>query len=77
MSEIKQYPHYFKACPYSHIDVYRVLELFEVIHPALQHAVKKLLVAGGRGHKDILKDVNEVIDSCNRFIEMEKENDAV
>lgn len=70
----EKYPHYFKPCPYSHIDVYRVLDMFEVTHPALQHAVKKLLVAGGRGHKDILKDVIEAMHSCARFIEMEKED---
>jgi hypothetical protein len=41
----------------------------------LQHAIKKLLVAGGRGAgKNIEKDVSEAIDSCNRCLEMIKEN---
>lgn len=70
---MKEYSHYYKKVPYEYIDVYRVLELFNVVDPALQHAVKKLLVAGGRGHKDIEKDVNEAIVSLTRWIEMRKE----
>jgi hypothetical protein len=53
------YSHYHKPCPYDFVDVYRVLEMFGVTDPCLQHAIKKLLVAGGRGQKDIRKDVAE------------------
>ena len=67
--------HYYKRVPYEYIDVYRVLDLFEVYDPAIQHAVKKLLVAGGRGHKDIKKDVHEAIVSLNRRIEMWNEEE--
>lgn len=49
------------------IDVYRVLRLFEVTDPCLQHAIKKLLVAGGRGVKDIAQDVQEAIDTLERW----------
>lgn len=74
---IKNYNHYYKKVPYEYIDVYRVLELFEVTDPAIQHAVKKLLVAGGRGHKNLEKDVREAIDSLNRRIEMwDEESEA-
>ena len=67
--------HYFKdVSKLQSIDVYRVLELFEVIDPAMQHAVKKLLCAGGRGYKDRAKDVQEAIDSLNRWQEMRKED---
>ena len=65
--------HYFKHCPYEYVDVYRVIELFSVIDPCLQHALKKLLVAGGRGHKDIARDVQDVIDSCERWRQMRGE----
>jgi hypothetical protein len=71
----KQYSHYFKKVPYDYIDVYRVLELFEVSDPCIQHAVKKLLVAGGRGAKSQSKDVKEAIVSLNRWIEMREEED--
>lgn len=73
----RKHSHYFKdVSDLDFIDVYRVLALFNVTDPCLQHAVKKLLVAGGRGVKDIRKDVQEAIDTCVRFIEMRKEEDA-
>lgn len=72
-----KHPHYFKPCPYSHVDVYRVHTIFDVTHPCLQHASKKILVAGGRGHKDIRKDITEAIDSLQRFIQMLDEDEAV
>lgn len=70
------YNHYFKKVPYDYVDVYRVLELFDVTDPAIQHAVKKLLVAGGRGHKDVKKDVREAIASLNRRLQMWEEEDS-
>lgn len=73
LGDKKVYPHYFKECPYDYVDVYRVLDLFGVQHPALQHAIKKLLVAGGRGAKNVQLDVEEVIASCQRFLEMRQE----
>jgi hypothetical protein len=73
---MKEYSHYYKKVPYECVDVYRVLELFGVTDPAIQHAVKKLLVAGGRGHKDLEKDVKEAIVSLNRWIEMRKEDET-
>jgi len=73
-----KHPHYHKDVRHLEtIDVYRVLHLFNVTDPCIQHAVKKLLVAGGRGAgKDINKDIQEAIDSLNRFQEMRQE-DAV
>lgn len=52
------------------IDVYRVLDLFGVTQPALQHAVKKLLCPGLRGAKGYAKDLQEAIDSIERALEM-------
>jgi hypothetical protein len=75
--EPKPHSHYFKDCPYDQIDVYRVLQLFRVTDPCLQHAVKKLLVTGGRGHKDAAKDaakdVQDAIDSLRRWQDMRNE----
>lgn len=59
------------------IDVYRVIELFEVTHPALQHALKKILAAGNRGAKGWEKDVQEAIDSLNRALQMRAEDAGV
>jgi hypothetical protein len=58
------------------VDVYRVLALFGVTDPCIQHAVKKMLVAGGRGAKDISQDVQEAIDTLQRWQEMRREDAA-
>lgn len=67
--------HYFKDVSHlNSIDVYRVLALFEVVDPAIQHAVKKLLCSGRRGIKDRAVDLQEAIDSINRAIQMMAED---
>ncbi len=73
----RKHSHYYRRCPYPHIDVYRVLELFEVTDPALQHIVKKALCAGQRGAKDFRKDLEEIVDTGNRRIEMLDEDGEV
>lgn len=73
----RKHAHYFKATPFADADVYRVLRMFNVTDPCLQHATKKLLVAGGRGGgKDISRDVQEAIDTLTRWQEMEAEDAA-
>lgn len=76
MNVSNKHPHYHKDVRHLEtIDVYRVLALFNVTDPCIQHAVKKLLVAGGRGAgKDLGKDVQEAIDSLERFKEMRAED---
>ena len=71
----KKHSHYHKNVAHlESIDVYRVLELFGVTNPCLQHAVKKLLCAGVRGVKDQGKDIQEAIDSLQRALEMSNED---
>jgi hypothetical protein len=53
------------------IDVYDVLKAFDVVCPAMQHAIKKMLCSGQRGVKDSIRDKREAIDSINRSIELE------
>ena len=71
-----KHSHYFKSVEgLAHVDVYRVLSLFNVTDPCLQHAVKKLLVAGGRGAgKDIAQDVQEAMDTLSRWQSMRAED---
>ena len=45
------------------IDVYRTLEAFNVTNAMAQHAAKKILCAGIRGHKDKITDIDDAIDS--------------
>jgi len=52
------------------IDVYDVLQAFNVTCPATQHAVKKLLCTGVRGHKDGDTDLLEARESITRAIEL-------
>lgn len=72
----KKHSHYFKdVSALQTVDVYRVLGLFAVVDPCLQHAVKKLLVAGGRGGgKDISRDIQEAIDTLVRWQAMRAED---
>lgn len=74
----KKHNHYFKNVAHlTVVDVYRVHELFDIQDPsgAIQHASKKLLVAGGRGAgKDKTQDIQEAVDTLNRWLEMQQEN---
>ena len=69
--------HYFKDVTHlKTIDVYRVLDLFCVSNPCIQHAVKKLLCSGQRGVKDTQQDVQEAITSLVRCLEMQTEDET-
>ena len=51
------------------LDPYRVLKVYGITDPAHQHAVKKLLRAG-ESLKDLKQDVQEVIDTLTRMLQM-------
>jgi hypothetical protein len=71
-----KHKHYYKDVRHlDAVDVYRVLELFEVTDPCIQHAVKKLLCAGNRGAKDKEQDVEEAIDTLGRYLDMRVEEE--
>lgn len=53
------------------LDVYDVLAAWEVTNPAIQHAVKKLLMPGARGAKSKVQDIEEVLASIKRALELE------
>lgn len=59
------------------VDVYDVLVTFDVNCPAMQHAIKKMLCSGLRGHKDSTQDKEEAIASIKRSIELEKTYERV
>lgn len=69
--------HYFKDCPYEQVDVYRIIEIFGVTDPCIQHALKKLLCSGVRGHKDQSKDIQDVIDTLERWKGMREEDNKI
>lgn len=54
------------------IDVYDVLMAFQIACPATQHALKKLLQAGNRGHKGTIQDLQEARESVSRAIQLQE-----
>lgn len=72
----QKHSHYKKDVSHlEFIDVYRVLDLFEVESHAVGHAIKKLLCSGQRGAKDKAQDIQEAIDSLNRELDMMREDE--
>lgn len=65
---------YQRTVPSTTIDVYDVLHAYNVTNPATQHAVKKLLQPGKRGHKDTLTDLREALASIQRAIQIEEQS---
>lgn len=57
------------------VDVYDVLEAFNLTCPALQHAAKKILCAGIRGHKDVMVDLDDAIASIERGKDLQHNRD--
>ncbi len=67
--------HYFRNTEHlDHIDIYRIIDLYQVNHPCLQHALKKIICAGERGSKDYETDVREAIRSLERALQMVAED---
>lgn len=54
------------------VDVYALLDAFDVTCPARAHAIKKLLCSGLRGKGDTLQDLREAKDAVERAIQMQE-----
>ena len=63
---------YFRTIRGEVIDIYDILLAYGVTCPALQHLVKKALMAGQRGHKDKQQDLLEILESSKRALELEE-----
>lgn len=59
------------------VDVYEVLEAFNVTCPARQHALKKLLCAGLRNKGSVMQDLREAEACVRRAMEMQYSREAV
>lgn len=71
IEQVRKHRHYFKdVSNIDEIDVYTVLKLFDVTDPCLQHIVKKALCAGKRGHKDMMEDLQNIVDTAIRAVEL-------
>ena len=71
----RKHSHYFRPFPYDNIDIYRFLEVFDVTCPVAQHIINKAVATGKRGHKDLQRDWQDIVDSAQRKLEMLREND--
>lgn len=63
---------YLRECKGVKIDVYDVIKAFNVTCPALQHLIKKSLCTGLRGHKTQEQDLQDILDSAKRAVELNK-----
>lgn len=54
------------------VDCYDVIKAWGVTNPALQHLLKKALQPGGRGHKTLAQDLEDIIVSAKRAKELEQ-----
>ena len=63
---------YLRECKGVKIDVYDVIKAFNVTCPALQHLIKKALCTGLRGHKTQEQDLQDILDSAKRAVELNK-----
>ena len=57
------------------IDVYAVIETFDVQCPARQHAIKKLLCSGIRGKGNAIQDLKETKVAIDRAIKLQEERE--
>ena len=73
--ETYDYSHYYKDVSHLKvIDFYRICELYEITDSCDQHALKKILAVGKRGHKDVIEDTHNIIDTMKRKLKMIEEN---
>ena len=66
--ELKPKSKYHKIIKGNQVDVYDISNAYKLSH-ARGHALKKLLMAGDRGHKDTIQDLKECIATIEREIE--------
>lgn len=69
-----EYPHYYvNVTNYRWLDIYELLFLFGCTDPALQHAAKKIILTGGRAHKNFEIDLKEARVTLDRAAYKQKQ----
>lgn len=58
------------------VDIYCVIEAFNITCPALQHALKKILACGQRGKGSKIDDIQGVFDAMWRALELQKQRES-
>lgn len=74
----EKHSHYKKDVSHLNvIDPYRIADLYD-LHPCADHIMKKSLCTGNRGHKDTLRDIQDIIDTAERWKQMiEEDNNEI
>ena len=62
---------YHRICNKNVIDIYDVMDMYDVASQPVGHAIKKLLMSGQRGYKDKVQDLEEALQAIQRAIELE------
>lgn len=57
------------------LDPARIASIYSANHPMQLGIIKKVLCAGSRGHKDKVKDIQDIITAAERWLEMLKEDE--
>lgn len=73
-ADTKRSKYHRQVAPGVWIDVYDLLDAWDIRNPGVQHALKKLLQPGNRGdnNKDLIQDLKEAIWSIERGIQIEE-----
>lgn len=77
MSELKKDTgsHYRFVYKGIKLDPARICKIYKVENLVQGSIIKKALCAGNRGHKDLKKDINDIITACHRWLEMIEEDE--
>jgi len=59
------------------LDPFRIADVYNINDFAIQTILKKTLVAGNRGYKDIEQDLKDIICAAKRKLEMIREDEEV
>ena len=66
--------HYRKFYKGVQLDPARIAKIYGIGNMVQAQIVKKALCAGNRGHKDVLRDIDDIITAAKRWREMELED---
>jgi len=56
------------------LDPFRIAQIYGITDFAILTILKKCLVCGNRGHKDLKRDLQDIITAAQRKLEMLKED---
>ena len=70
--------HYFRYVGgLEYIDYYRLADLYAINHPCQAHVFKKIICTGERGHKELQHDIQDMIDTLERWKDMIQEDEQI